>query len=238
MDCYTLLKNAVEEQGIIFTDDMANKFEDYYNLLIEWNKKINLTAITEKEDVYKKHFVDSIKAISYSKIKESKTLIDVGTGAGLPGIPIKIILPDLDITLLDSLNKRVIFLEECITKLKLDKISALHGRAEDFAQDKRFREKFDIVISRAVANLPVLVEICLGFSKVGGYFVALKGPSITDELIVSDKVVKLMGGKVLGVRDVIFENKEFNHKILVIEKIKHTPRELPRKAGIAAKNPL
>jgi 16S rRNA (guanine527-N7)-methyltransferase len=232
------LKNAVEEQGIKFTDDMANKFEDYYNLLIEWNKKINLTAITEKEDVYKKHFVDSIKAISYSEIKGSKTLIDVGTGAGLPGIPIKIILPELEITLLDSLNKRVVFLEECIAKLRLDKISAFHGRAEDFAQDKRFREKFDIVISRAVANLPVLVEICLGFSKIGGYFVALKGPSINDELIVSDKVVKLMGGKVLGVRDVIFENTEFNHKILVIEKIKHTPRELPRKAGTASKNPL
>lgn len=238
MECYTLLKNAVEDLGIKFTEDMAIKFEEYYNLLIEWNKKINLTAITDKEDVYKKHFIDSIKAISNSEIKGAKTLIDVGTGAGLPGIPIKIVLPDLEITLLDSLNKRVIFLDECIAKLKLNKISAYHGRAEDFAQDTRFREKFDIVISRAVANLPVLVEICLGFSKIGGYFVALKGPSINDELVGSEKVVKLMGGRVIGVRDVIFENTEFNHKILTIEKIKHTPKELPRKAGTASKNPI
>ena len=182
MKYFELMKNACDSVGMNFDEDKYNKFITYKNLLQEWNEKINLTAITEDEEVIKKHFIDCIKAFSENQFKEAKTLIDVGTGAGFPGLPIAIMREDLNITLLDSLNKRVNFLNIVKNSLNLTNVTTIHSRAEDGARNKELREKFDIATSRAVANMAVLSEFCLPYVKVGGYFIALKGPAITDEL--------------------------------------------------------
>lgn len=238
MKYFELMKNACDSVGMNFDEDKYNKFITYKNLLQEWNEKINLTAITEDEEVIKKHFIDCIKAFSENQFKEAKTLIDVGTGAGFPGLPIAIMREDLNITLLDSLNKRVNFLNIVKNSLNLTNVTTIHSRAEDGARNKELREKFDIATSRAVANMAVLSEFCLPYVKVGGYFIALKGPTITDELNDAKNAIGTLGGKLIEVIEVSVEGTDLKHNLVVIKKVKETPKTYPRKAGSITKKPI
>lgn len=238
MKYFELMKNACDSVGMNFDEDKYNKFITYKNLLQEWNEKINLTAITEDEEVIKKHFIDCIKAFSENQFKEAKTLIDVGTGAGFPGLPIAIMREDLNITLLDSLNKRVNFLNIVKNSLNLTNVTTIHSRAEDGARNKELREKFDIATSRAVANMAVLSEFCLPYVKIGGYFIALKGPAITDELNDAKNAIGTLGGKLIEVIEVSVEGTDLKHNLVVIKKVKETPKTYPRKAGSITKKPI
>ncbi|QPJ86456.1 16S rRNA (guanine(527)-N(7))-methyltransferase RsmG [Sarcina sp. JB2] len=238
MKYFELMKNACDSVGMNFDEDKYNKFITYKNLLQEWNEKINLTAITEDEEVIKKHFIDCIKAFSENQFKEAKTLIDVGTGAGFPGLPIAIMREDLNITLLDSLNKRVNFLNIVKNSLNLTNVTTIHSRAEDGARNKELREKFDIATSRAVANMAVLSEFCLPYVKVGGYFIALKGPAITDELNDAKNAIGTLGGKLIEVIEVSVEGTDLKHNLVIIKKVKETPKTYPRKAGSITKKPI
>ncbi|ERI90522.1 16S rRNA methyltransferase GidB [Clostridiales bacterium oral taxon 876 str. F0540] len=238
MKFFELLNKACINEGLEFDEDKYNKLMQYKDLVIEWNEKINLTAITEEEEFIKKHFVDSIKAFRSLELKNSKKIIDVGTGAGFPGIPIKIIQPSVEVVLLDSLNKRVNFLNEVINKLGLKGITAIHGRAEDFAQDKKYREAFDAAVSRAVANMAVLSELCIPYVKVNGYFIALKGPAVDEEIKEGLKAVTTLGGAVERVIEVEVEDTDLNHNLVIIKKVKETPKVYPRKAGTASKKPI
>ena len=238
MKYFELMKNACDSVEMNFDEDKYNKFITYKNLLQEWNEKINLTAITEDEEVIKKHFIDCIKAFSENQFKEAKTLIDVGTGAGFPGLPIAIMKEDLNITLLDSLNKRVNFLIIVKNSLNLTNVTTIHSRAEDGARNKELREKFDIATSRAVANMAVLSEFCLPYVKVGGYFIALKGPAITDELNDAKNAIGTLGGKLIEVIEVSVEGTDLKHNLVVIKKVKETPKTYPRKAGSITKKPI
>lgn len=238
MKYFELMKNACDSVEMNFDEDKYNKFITYKNLLQEWNEKINLTAITEDEEVIKKHFIDCIKAFSENQFKEAKNLIDVGTGAGFPGLPIAIMKEDLNITLLDSLNKRVNFLNIVKNSLNLTNVTTIHSRAEDGARNKELREKFDIATSRAVANMAVLSEFCLPYVKVGGYFIALKGPAITDELNDAKNAIGTLGGKLIEVIEVSVEGTDLKHNLVVIKKVKETPKTYPRKAGSITKKPI
>lgn len=220
-------------------DEMKRKqFHKYYELLTEWNEKINLTAITEYDEVVEKHFIDSLsleRAVDLSKIS---TVIDVGTGAGFPGIPLKIVYPHLDVILLDSLNKRVKFLNTVIDELGLDNIKAVHGRAEDIAKREEYREKFDLCVSRAVANLSTLSEYCIPFVKREGLFVSYKSGNIDEEVKNAEKAVRILGGKILEVSKFQLENTDLGRSLVKIKKEKCTPGKYPRKAGVPAKEPL
>lgn len=228
----------LEKMSISLNKEQYDQFYAYMVLLIEWNEKINLTAITEDKEVIKKHFIDCIKAFSENQFKEAKTLIDVGTGAGFPGLPIAIMKEDLNITLLDSLNKRVNFLNIVKNSLNLTNVTTIHSRAEDGARNKELREKFDIATSRAVANMAVLSEFCLPYVKVGGYFIALKGPAITDELNDAKNAIGTLGGKLIEVIEVSVEGTDLKHNLVVIKKVKETPKTYPRKAGSITKKPI
>lgn len=238
MDFYDILNTACVNEGLQFNDSKYEKFLLYMSLLKEWNEKINLTAITEDEGIVKKHFIDSIKAFKFKKLKEAKKIIDVGTGAGFPGIPISIVMPEIEVILLDSLNKRVVFLNEVINKLELKNISAYHGRAEDFIKEHKCRETFDIAISRAVANLTVLSELCIPYVKVNGHFLALKGPSVEEEITVAKKAISILGGSISDIIKVNIEESDLNHNIVVVKKNRNTPLAYPRKAGSIDKKPL
>jgi 16S rRNA (guanine527-N7)-methyltransferase len=238
MEFFDIINAACLNEGIEFDKDKYEKLMKYKELLKEWNEKINLTAITEDEEIVKKHFIDSIKAFRFQNLKDAKKIIDVGTGAGLPGLPIKIVKPEIEVVLLDSLNKRVNFLNEVISNLKLTNISAVHGRAEDFAREARFREGFDIVVSRAVANMAVLSELCIPYVKRNGYFVALKGPAVEEEIKEGNKAIETLGGKLQEIINVEVEGTELKHNLVVIKKVKETSKTYPRKAGTAAKKPI
>ncbi|AQM60855.1 16S rRNA (guanine(527)-N(7))-methyltransferase RsmG [Clostridium baratii] len=238
MDFYNIMKTAADEVNIEFNEDMYNKFIKYMRLVQEWNQKINLTAITEDEDFIKKHFIDCIKAFKSPELKNAKTVIDVGTGAGFPGMPIAILREDIEVTLLDSLNKRINFLDLVVRELGLKNVTTIHSRAEDGARNKNLRESFDIATSRAVANMAVLSEFCLPYVKISGYFVALKGPAIEEELENSKKALSVLGGKLLRVDETIIEDTDLNHNIVVVEKIKECPKIYPRKAGTVTKKPI
>lgn len=222
--------------GINLEKKQMEQFYQYMNLLIEWNEKINLTAITEPEDIIKKHFVDSITIAPY--IKDTNNLIDVGTGAGFPGIPLKILNDSINITLLDSLNKRLIFLNEVISKLNLNNIKTQHARAEEAGINKEFREKYDIAVSRAVAPLNILVEYLLPFVKVGGNVICMKANSVDEEVKIAQNAIKILGGKVEKIEEFILPNTDIGRTIIVIKKIKNTPNKYPRKAGTPAKQPI
>ena len=205
-------------------------------MLIDWNSKINLTAITNEDDVWLKHFVDSCTINKY--IPSNSKIIDVGTGAGFPGVPLKIVRDDISLTLLDSLNKRISFLKELTNELQLDKVEFIHGRAEDIAQDKNYREQFDIATARAVANLSTLSEYCLPFVKVGGYFICMKAGNVQDEIEEAKNAIDKLGGTIEKIDSFTLPNSDIERTIILIKKIKNTPKTYPRKAGTPSKNPI
>ena len=222
--------------SITLTEKQLEQFRIYYEMLVEKNKVMNLTGITEWDEVLEKHFLDSISLIRAVDLNQELTVMDMGTGAGFPGIPLKIAFPNLKVTLADSLNKRVLFLQEVIDALELEDIEAIHGRAEDLARDKKYREQYDLSVSRAVANLATLSEYCLPFVKLGGQFISYKSGEIEEEVTASKSAVFLLGGKV---KDIIkFELGESGRSFIVIDKVKGTPKTYPRKAGTPSKKPL
>lgn len=214
----------------------SEDFYKYMKLLIEWNNKINLTAITDEKEIILKHFIDSITINKYLKGKES--VLDIGTGAGFPGMPLKILNNDINFTLADSLNKRIIFLEEVCKELELKNINCVHGRAEELGNNVNYREKYDIVTSRAVAKLNVLLEYMLPFVKIGGECICMKGPNIKEEIEEIDYALKVLGGKIKEVKNMFLPNSDNERNIIVIEKVHSTPSKYPRKAGIPTKQPL
>lgn len=233
-----LLKEDALLFGVSLNDKQLSQFSTYYEMLIEWNEKINLTAITEFDEVLKKHFLDSI---SIGRILEQNTnvsILDIGTGAGFPGIPIKIAFPNVKVTLLDSLNKRVNFLNEVISALELNNIEAIHGRAEDFAKKGMLRETYDICVSRAVANLSSLSEFCLPYVKVGGKFISYKSEKASEELELSSNAISILGGGNVVCDEFVLPGTDFSRTFIIINKIKETPGKYPRKAGTPVKQPL
>ena len=233
-----ILNKKMEEIGIQLSDMQTEQFLTYYDMLIERNKVMNLTAITEYDDVVEKHFVDSVSLIKALDEEKVKNVIDIGTGAGFPGIPLKIVFPHLKVTLLDSLNKRIKFLNDVIGALELENIETIHGRAEDFGKSEEYRECFDIATARAVAGLPALMEFCVPFVKVGGYFVCLKGPNANLELEESKKAMEVLGLEYIEKIDIKLPEIDLDHNILVFKKVKNTPSKYPRKAGKPSKNPI
>ena len=233
-----VLTKKVKELSIVLNDKQTQQFEQYYNILVEWNKVMNLTAITEYEEVVEKHFLDSLTIVDAINMEKIETLIDVGTGAGFPGIPLKIAFPHLKVTLLDSLNKRIKFLNEVIDLLELNDIKAIHGRAEDYAKQAEYREQYDICVSRAVANLATLSEYCLPYVKVDGLFVPYKSGEIDEELKSSEKAVSILGGKVEEVVKFQLPGTDIGRSFVKIHKIKETKKKYPRKAGMPTKEPL
>ncbi|MDD3393541.1 MAG: 16S rRNA (guanine(527)-N(7))-methyltransferase RsmG [Clostridia bacterium] len=238
MENKMLLKTCCEQMQIPLTDQMADQFMVYMSVMLEWNKKMNLTSITEEREVVLKHFADSLSLVPYLTISENTKIIDVGTGAGFPGLPVKIACPQVSVTLLDSVQKKIGFLEEAISAMGLGEIACVHSRAEDGGQNPLFREQFDYCVSRAVANLTVLSEYCLPFVKVGGALAALKGPDAIGEIAEAEGALAKLGGKVREIIDVTIPFTELSHKLVFIEKVSSTPKEYPRKAGKISKNPL
>lgn len=232
----TILKETLNNIGINLSEDKILKFIEYKNLLKEWNEKINLTAITEDKEIMLKHFADSLTILKY--INNNTSIIDVGTGAGFPGIPIKIAKEDIDVVLLDSLNKRVNFLNEVINKTKLNNIKTIHGRAEDVSHETSMREKFDYATARAVANLSTLAELCLPFIKVGGKFICMKGNNINEEVNEAKKAIEILGGKIEKIDNFVIPETDIERNIIIISKVKPTPKQYPRKAGTPAKQPI
>ena len=231
-------KKDTEQLGIKLTEKQVDQFIEYYEMLAESNKVMNLTAITEFRDVLKKHFVDSLTLIKEVDLTKKWTIMDVGTGAGFPGLALKIAFPELKVTLLDSLNKRVQFLNKVIEKLELTDIEALHGRAEDYAKADKLREKFDICVSRAVANLSTLSEYCLPYVKEKGYFIPYKSEKGSEEIKNAEKALQILGGKVIKEDEFLLPDSDITRKLVVIRKIRKTPEKYPRKAGLPSKNPL
>ena len=232
------LKAGVDALGIVLDDDQISKFIQYYELLVEWNGYMNLTAITEFDEVCTKHFIDSISLCNAIDCHKEYSIIDVGTGAGFPGIPLKIAFPSLKITLLDSLGKRVKFLNEVIEKLGLENIEAIHGRAEDFAKPNLLREKYDICVSRAVANLSTLSEYCLPYVKVDGFFISYKSEKITEEMKTAKNAIEILGGEIYEQKEFMLPSSDIYRNLFLIKKIRNTPKKYPRKAGLPSKQPL
>lgn len=229
---------ALLEQGIELSAQQLEQFDLYFRLLVEWNEKMNLTAITEEGQVYVKHFYDSITPAFYFPFDQVKTVADIGGGAGFPSIPLKICFPHLHMTIIDSLNKRMGFLQHVAQELGLEHVYPVHGRAEDRGQEPRFRESFQLVVARAVARLNLLSEYCLPFAEVGGHFIALKGADISFELNESKKAIKTLGGKTRKVETLELMEDAGERNIVIVEKVEPTPRTYPRKAGVPAKKPL
>ncbi len=231
-----IFKESAEKLQVNLTDQQIFKFYTYMNLLLEWNEKVNLTAITEYKDVILKHFIDSLTVEKY--INGNKKIIDIGTGAGFPGIPIKIIKNDVYVTLMDSLNKRINFLNEVIKENKLDNIETVHARAEELARNKKYREQYDIAIARAVASLNVLLEYMLPFVKKGGYCICMKGSNINDEIEKSQKALNTFNAKIEKIDSFNLPESEFGRNIIIIKKIGDMPSKYPRKAGTPSKDPI
>ena len=228
----------LEMLGIQLTDVQKEQFDRYYELLIEWNRVMNLTGITEYDEVNLKHFTASLTIVRIKNMKNVSTLIDVGTGAGFPGIPIKIAFPHIKVTLLDSLNKRIKFLNQVVEELDLKDVVTLHGRAEDYAKKEEYREQFDLCASRAVANLCTLSEYCLPFVKKGGCFISYKSADSDEEIEQSKKALDILGGKIEKVDKFVLPGSDMGRTLVMVEKVKNTPRKYPRKAGVPSKEPL
>lgn len=230
------MSDKFEQAGFTFSDLQKRQFYTFYNMLIDKNKVMNLTGITEFTEVVEKHFLDSIYLNHVTDLDQPVKIIDLGTGAGFPGIPLKIAFPEIEITLVDSLNKRIHFIEEVIEELGLTSIYAVHARAEELARNSEYREKFDLCISRAVANLSTLEEYCLPFVHIGGKFISYKSGEIEEEVQESKKACFLLGGKLKEVYK--FDLEESKRSFVVVEKVKTTPKTYPRKAGTPSKMPL
>lgn len=231
----------LEELGIHLTGQQLDRLYTYYENLADWNTRMNLTAINGLEDVCTRHFTDSlsiVKCIAPAELQAGLSVIDVGTGAGFPGLVLAIAFPQCKVLLADSLNKRITFLNDTVAKLGLDNVLAVHGRAEDLAVDKNYRERYDLAVSRAVSSLPVLLEYCLPFVKVGGRFAAYKGEKLEEELKVSGKAMKILGGKPGRRTAFTLPGTDYFREILLTDKISHTPARYPRKAGTPASSPL
>lgn len=234
----TQFEKDLQEIGVNLSEQQIQQFLTYYEMLVEWNEVMNLTAITEYDEVMKKHFVDSVSLIKAYDVTKDATVIDVGTGAGFPGLALKIAYPNLKVTLLDSLNKRIQFLDEVIEKLGLSGVETIHGRAEDFAKTGKLRETYDLCVSRAVANLSILSEYCLPFVKVGGQFISYKSEKITEEMTAAENAIRILGGKVSKQVEFQLPESDIYRNLFVIEKVKETPKKYPRKAGLPSKEPL
>lgn len=232
------LKNEFAFLDVLVTEKMIDQFSDYYDLLIEWNKVMNLTAITDLTEVVQKHFLDSAALGIYCNLNQKLSLADIGTGAGFPGIPLKILFPKLEVVLIDSVGKRIKFLNEVIRILGLDQIQAIHGRAEDLARKDEFREKFDFCVSRAVANLTSLCEYCIPFVKTDGMFVSYKSANVNVEMEQAGHAIHLLGGKLDRVEEFQIPHTEYQRTLIFIQKIHNTDLKYPRKAGMPTKMPL
>lgn len=228
----------LKELELELNETQLQQFERYYELLVEWNKVMNLTAITEYEEVYEKHFLDSLAIVKVEDINKVESIIDIGTGAGFPGIPLKIAFPHLKVVLLDSLNKRINFLNTVIEELGLENVETLHGRAEDYAKKAEYREQADLCVSRAVANLSTLSEYCLPYVKVDGKFIPYKSGEITTEADEAKKAVSILGGNVKKILKFHLPDSDITRSFVVIEKKKATPKKYPRKAGLPSREPL
>ena len=229
------LNSITTQFGINLTDKQLSQFEIYYDMLIEWNKVMNLTAITEKEDVILKHFADSLLLSKYADFNREVKLIDVGTGAGFPGIPLKIAFPDINITLMDSLNKRLNFLNEVISELNLQNVETVHARAEDGGRNEKYREQYDFAVSRAVANLAVLSEWCVPFIKPGGYFIAYKSNALPEEMREGKKAIRILGGQIENIFNTTIPETDNQRSFVFVKKISNTDMKYPRKPGLAKK---
>ena len=234
---YDHLNDYVKEFNIVLSDTQLQQFDKYFDLLIEWNEKINLTSITDPKEVCIKHYADSVSIGKYYPIS-NQNIIDIGTGAGFPGIPLKILFPDIKITLLDSLNKRINFLNLVVEELNLSGVTCIHGRAEDYAHDKTYREKYDICVSRAVANMSTLSEYCLPFVKTGGKFISYKADYSNEERDSSVNAISILGGKVSSVESFSLSDYDYKRTFVIIDKCKNCSGKYPRKAGTPSKNPL
>lgn len=230
-------EEILKEYNIDIKLDQINQFEIYKKLLLEWNEKINITRITEGQEIYIKHFLDSLTLINTGLIEEGKSLIDIGTGGGFPGLPLKIMYPDLKMTLMDSLNKRIIFLQEVIKELNLKNIEAVHGRAEEYGRKEDYREKFDLVTNRALANMSSLSEYSLPFVKKAGYFIAMKGSEYKEEVKEAKNAIDILGGKIVDIKEIRLPG-EILHSLIIVEKIRETPKKYPRAGGKPKTQPL
>lgn len=234
----TQFKKDLASLEIDLTKRQIEQFLLYYEMLVEWNQVMNLTAITEYDDVMKKHFIDSISLCKAFDVSKKVSCIDVGTGAGFPGLALKIAYPKLQMTLLDSLNKRIQFLNAVIEKLGLTGVETIHGRAEDFAKKEKLRENFDLCLSRAVANLSTLSEYCLPFVKKEGYFISYKSEKILDEMESAENAITILGGEISGQIEFFLPDSDVYRNLFVVQKVKETPKKYPRKAGLPSKEPL
>ena len=232
------LINEISNIGIKLSNEQVEQFIKYYELLVEWNSFMNLTGITDYEEVVIKHFVDSLSLVKAVNLNNDISLIDIGTGAGFPGLPLKIAFPNLKVTLLDSLNKRIKFLNEVIDQLGLNDIDTIHGRAEDFAKPDKLREKYDLCVSRAVANLSTLSEYCLPFVKLDGSFISYKSEKLSEELDSAKKAIFVLGGKFENQINFTLDNGDIYRNLVIIKKIQKTPKQYPRKSGTATKSPI
>lgn len=238
VDKASLLCEECGKIGISLTKEQVEQFLIYYEYLIEKNKVMNLTGITEYEEVVRKHFVDSLSIVKVLDMNQYERVIDMGTGAGFPGVPLKIVFPHLKVTLMDSLNKRIQFLNQLIDKLRFENITAVHVRAEDGARKEAYREQFDLCVSRAVANLSSLSEYCLPFVKKGGLFVSYKSINIDHEITEAKSAVYLLGGKLREKKEFYLPDTDIGRSFVIIEKVKTTPSKYPRRAGLPSKEPL
>jgi len=241
MDKLEIIKTAFALTDLEISGEQAEQFAVYASLLTEWNEKVNLTAITDFEQIVTKHFIDSL-APMYTGIFKTKNIsgkiADIGTGAGFPGIPLKIMNPGLDLTLVDSLNKRIDFLNAVIAELGLKKIRAVHARAEDFGRDENNREKYGLCVSRAVADLAVLSEYCIPLLSKGGVFISYKGGDAHKEVLGAERAVKVLGGRILAEKEFVITGTDYKRTLVVVNKVDHTPKKFPRKAGMPKKSPI
>ncbi|UOQ49578.1 16S rRNA (guanine(527)-N(7))-methyltransferase RsmG [Gracilibacillus caseinilyticus] len=231
-------QDHLEQHGIEITDKQLQQFECYFELLVEWNEKMNLTAITDKEEVYAKHFYDSITAAFYFDFTNEFHLCDVGAGAGFPSLPLKILFPQINVTIVDSLKKRITFLNHLASELELEGVSFYHDRAELFGKKDKFRHIFDVVMARAVARTSVLAELCLPLLRTNGTFIALKGSQVEEELTEAEDAIELLGGKLRSIEHFSLPENNGERNIVIIDKKRKTPKKFPRKPGVPNKNPL